>query len=66
MNIKELKSNYYLYGNKGALWSNQAHIAKSSEPTTLCGTPMLATNHCRLNGVQEIGCKECLQKYNEK
>lgn len=57
-----------MFGNKGAMWNNEAHIAKSGvmNGTTLCGTPMLSTNHCRLNDVQEIGCKECLKEYEKQ
>ena len=62
MNIKELKSNFSIYGNKGDVWSNTAHIYKSLTGV-LCGKPALATNHVRLNGVEEIGCTECIKKY---
>lgn len=57
-----------MYGNKGAMWNNEAHIAKSGtfSGRTLCGTPMLATNHCHLNDVKEIGCKECLKEYEKQ
>jgi len=64
MKTKDLKSGYYMYGNKGAMWSNQAHIWKSGDSTTLCGTPGLARNHCAMNNVKEIGCEECLKIYN--
>lgn len=57
-----------MFGNKGAMWNNKAHIAKSGSMTgrTLCDTPMLSTNHCRLNDVQEIGCEECLKEYEKQ
>jgi len=28
----------------------------------LCGTPALATNWARIEGVQVIGCQDCLKK----
>jgi len=36
---KELKGDHYMFGNKGAVWSNKVHIAKSGDGThrTLCG-----------------------------
>ena len=55
-----------MFGNKGALWSNAAHIAKSGSPTTLCSTPMLSTNWCRIEEVKEIGCPECLMEYKKQ
>ena len=64
MDVKDLKPEYYMYGNKGNFWNNEAHIAKSTYNTTLCGTQMLATNHCKLNNVQEIGCLKCINIYN--
>jgi hypothetical protein len=65
MNVSELKPNYYMFGNKGAVWSNQAHIAQGGHSTTLCGTPMLSSNWCRIENVQTIGCPECLEMYKK-
>lgn len=70
MDIKKLKSDEYIFGNKGAVWSNEAHIGKSGYQTdglttTLCGTYMLSNNHAYYQGVKEIGCKKCLAKWNE-
>jgi hypothetical protein len=70
MDISKLKSDEYLFGNKGAVWSNEAHIGKSGFKTgglttTLCGTYMLSSNHAKYQGVKEVGCKECLKKWNE-
>jgi hypothetical protein len=64
MNIKELKTIYYLFGNKGAVWSNKVHIAQSGSPVTLCGTPMLSSNWASIEGVKQAGCPECLAKVN--
>jgi hypothetical protein len=63
-----LKPDYYMFGNKGAVWNNKVHIAKSGEfsGTTLCGTPMLSSNHARIEGVKEIGCPTCIKIYNEQ
>ena len=53
---------YYVYGNKGNLWSNNAHAALSGESTTVCGVPMLATNWCAIHGVDEVQCEKCKSK----
>jgi len=63
--VKDLKSNYYQFGNKGAMWKNEAHISKSGRAGTLCGTPMLSTNWCRIEGLTECACAECVDIYNQ-
>ena len=65
MNTADLKENLYMFGNKGNVWSNTAHIAQANtfSGTTLCGTPMLSNNWARIENVQHIGCKECLKIY---
>jgi hypothetical protein len=65
MTIKELKSNFHIYGNKGDVWSNTAHIYKSTVGI-LCGKPALATNHVKLNGIETIGCQTCIKAYLEE
>jgi hypothetical protein len=65
MKIEELKSGYYLFGNKGNVWSNACHIANSGNSLTLCGIPMLSNNWGRIENIQEIGCPKCLKKYEE-
>ena len=60
MNIKDLKSGYYIYGNKGNVWSNTAHIYKNGTGN-LCGTPALSSNHAAMSGIEEVGCEECLK-----
>jgi len=52
---------YYLFGGKGDVWNNTAHLSKNSEPITLCGRPMLSTNWVRIEGVTEVGCEVCAQ-----
>jgi hypothetical protein len=32
----------------------------------MCGKPALATNHVKLNGIEEIGCQTCLKAYFEE
>lgn len=59
----ELKSGYYMFGNKGTVWSNTAHIAKSGSSVTLCGTPMLSSNWAQIMKVQDLGCPGCIAKY---
>jgi hypothetical protein len=67
MKVSELKEGYHMFGNKGTVWSNSAHIAKSGfHSRTLCETPMLSTNWAKIEEVQEIGCPDCLKIYNEE
>jgi hypothetical protein len=61
-----LNPQYYMFGNKGAVWSNKVHITKAGLSTTLCGTPMLSTNHAVYKGVTEVGCEACIKKYFEE
>jgi hypothetical protein len=66
MNVNELKQGYYIFGNKGNVWSNQCHIGASDfSGRTLCDVPMLSNNWARIEEVKHIGCPECLKKYNE-
>jgi hypothetical protein len=58
-----LKQNYFVFGNKGTVWSNTAHIYQSGNGN-LCGTPALSSNHAGNEGM-DVGCPECIQKYNE-
>ena len=60
---EELGPEYMIYGNKGNVWENTAHIFKSGTGN-LCGTPALATNHARLQGVDVAGCKKCNEIYS--
>jgi hypothetical protein len=64
MSVDQLDNNHYMFGNKGAVWSNKVHIAKSGDAVTLCGTPMLSSNHAKYEGVEYIGCPSCLAKYH--
>jgi hypothetical protein len=67
MEISELHPNYHIFGNKGAVHSNTAHIAKHGQnPNTLCGLPMLSTNWARLHELKTIGCEKCLEIYNQE
>jgi hypothetical protein len=65
MNIKDLKSGYSIFGNKGNVWNNTAHIYKSGVGN-LCNTPALSTNHAYYEGVEHIGCVECLEVYQNE
>ncbi len=62
MKVSELKPQYSIFGNKGNVWNNTAHIYKSGEGI-LCGTPALSTNWAKIEEVEEIGCVECEKKY---
>jgi hypothetical protein len=59
----DLKKGYTIFGNKGNVWSNTAHIYKSGFGN-LCGTPALSTNHAGKEAI-DAGCKECCKLYKE-
>ena len=65
INKKDLKPSYSLFGNKGNVWSNTAHIYKSGTGN-LCGTPALSSNHVMLEGVEVAGCEKCISQYKEE
>ena len=67
MKIHYLDAKNYLFGNKGAVWSNAIHIANSGQHTTRCGTPMLSSNWAAINELtEEHGlCPECKKSYDE-
>jgi len=58
------KNGYYLFGGKGDLWSDTAHLSHGGMATTLCGRPMLSTNWVRINEVNEVGCDECSRLFD--
>ena len=60
VNIKELGTGYMIFGNKGNVWNNTAHAYKSGTGN-LCGTPALSSNHAKYEGIEEVGCPECLK-----
>ena len=62
--VKDLKKNFYVFGNKGDLWSNTPHIAHSGTSLTMCGRHMLSSNHCQ--GQEAIGCQECIIEYEKE
>lgn len=66
MKTAELDINYYAFGNKGAVWSDEVHIAKNGSHSTLCGTPMLSRNWARINEHPTVGCPKCLEIYNQQ
>jgi len=65
INIKELGNSFMIFGNKGNVWSDTAHAYKSGVGN-LCGTPALSSNHARIEGIEEVGCVECLKKLEEE
>jgi hypothetical protein len=65
IHVTDLKAGYSLFGNKGNVWNNTAHIYKQGEGN-LCGTPALSTNHVRIEGINVAGCEACLKKYVSK
>jgi len=64
LNVSDLKPGYSVFGNKGNVWSDTAHIYKSGEGN-LCGTPALSSNWARIEEVKHIGCPECLARYKD-
>jgi hypothetical protein len=53
-----LKDGYYIFGNKGNVWTDTAHIYKSGYGN-LCKTPALSFNHAKYEGVTHSGCTIC-------
>ena len=67
INVSDLKTGYYIFGNKGNVWSNECHIGKSDfSGRTLCGVPMLSSNWGRIEQVDTIGCSKCLEHYQQQ
>jgi len=62
VNVADLKTGYSVFGNKGNVWENTAHIYKHGEGN-LCGTPALSSNWASIEGVKTIGCPRCLERY---
>jgi hypothetical protein len=62
VNVADLKPGHMIFGNKGNVWNDTAHIYKSGEGN-LCGTPALSTNWARIEEVKTIGCPRCLELY---
>lgn len=66
MDEDKLIAGFYQFGGKGDVWNNTTHISQNaSMSTTLCGKPMLSTNHARIEKHKNIGCEVCLTKYND-
>lgn len=64
MKTSNLKSGFSLYGNKGNVWENNAHIYQSGKGN-LCGTPALASNWAKENKMEEANCEKCNKLYND-
>lgn len=62
LKVEDLKPGYSVYGNKGNVWNDTAHIYKSGVGN-MCGTPALSSNHAQLEDVKHIGCIKCLEAY---
>ena len=62
LKVTDLKPGYSVFGNKGNVWSNTAHIYESGKGN-MCGTPALSTNWARIEEVEHIGCPGCLAAY---
>lgn len=67
MQASELNEGYGIFGNKGAVVSDECHIFRYGfDSETLCGTPMLSTNWAKVEGVTHIGCKSCIKEYKDE
>ena len=65
VHFTDLEAGYSLFGNKGNVWNNTAHIYKAGTGN-LCGTPALSTNHVRIEGIEVAGCQECITEYHKQ
>ena len=63
VNVADLKPGHSVFGNKGNVWENTAHIYKHGEGN-LCGTPALSSNWASIEEVKTIGCPRCLERYS--
>jgi hypothetical protein len=63
--ITELKEGYYIYGNKGNVWNDNAHIYKSGHGT-LCNVAALSTNWAKYDELTHVGCEKCIEKYKNE
>jgi len=67
VNVADLKPGHMVFGNKGNVWNDTAHISKSDfSGRTLCGVPMLSSNWARIEEVKSIGCPECNKLYKQQ
>ena len=60
---RDLEKGYSVFGNKGNVYANTAHIYKAGHGT-LCKTPALSFNYAGELGM-DVGCKECCKIYKE-
>ena len=61
---KDLKPNYSIFGGKGNVWNNSAHIYQSGNGN-LCVTPALSSNHAG-DARMDAGCEKCCAIYKEQ
>ena len=59
--VKDLGNAFMIFGNRGNVWSNTAHAYLLGKGN-LCGTPALSSNHAAIEGIEEVGCPECLKQ----
>lgn len=62
VNVADLKPGHSVFGNKGNVWEDTAHIYKHGEGN-LCGTPALSSNWARIERVKTIGYPKYLAQY---
>jgi hypothetical protein len=61
---QDLEKGYSVFGNKGNVWANTAHIYKSGHGT-LCKTPALSFNYAGELGM-DVGCEMCCKQYKKE
>jgi hypothetical protein len=63
--VEDLPNNMMVFGNKGNVWGNTAHIYQSGVGN-LCKTPALSNNWAWEYEVKEIGCPKCIEIFKSK
>ena len=63
--VTELKPGYSIFGNRGTVWSDTAHIYQNGTGN-MCGTPALSNNWAQIEQLEYVGCPECIEAYTNQ
>lgn len=63
--VTELGPGYSIFGNKGNVWNDTAHIYQSGVGN-MCGTPALSSNWAQIEQLEHVGCPECIEAYTNQ